>query len=104
MVTLAFAIVMSLMTLYGGVEAGGTKFVCAIGTGRDDLRRTSFATTSPAETFARCIEFFHAQCAIAALGIASFGPVDLDPRSPTHGFITSTPKAGWRHTDIAGSL
>jgi fructokinase len=94
----------SAMTVYGGVEAGGTKFVCATGTGPDHLERSSFPTTSPAETVARAIEFFCARGPIRALGIASFGPVDLNPRSETYGYITSTPKAAWRNTDIAGML
>ncbi|HEY1756312.1 MAG TPA: ROK family protein [Bryobacteraceae bacterium] len=92
------------MTL-GGVEAGGAKFVCAIGSGPDDLVRATIPTTTPAETLARVIEFFHGQArSIAALGVASFGPVDLDPRSPTFGFITSTPKPEWSNVDICGVL
>nr|MDQ2999020.1 ROK family protein [Chloroflexota bacterium] len=47
------------MTLFGGIEAGGTKFVCAVGTGPGDLRvRTSFPTTTPAETIAQALAFF----------------------------------------------
>jgi fructokinase len=89
----------------GGVEAGGAKFVCAIGSGPDDLVRATIPTTTPAETLARVIEFFHGQArSIAALGVASFGPVDLDPRSPTFGFITSTPKPEWSNVDICGVL
>ena len=94
------------MTLFGGIEAGGTKFVCAVGTGPDDVRAiTRFPTTTPAETLAQAIAFFQAQPApIAALGIGSFGPVDLDPASPTYGFITSTPKLAWQQADICGPL
>lgn len=92
------------MTTYGGLEAGGTKFVCAIGTGPDDLERTAFPTTTPEETIGRAIAFFRERAALRALGIASFGPVDLDPRSATYGYITSTPKPGWSHTDIAGTM
>lgn len=92
------------MTL-GGVEAGGAKFVCAIGSGPDDLVRATIPTTTPAETLARVIEFFHSQArSIAALGVASFGPVDLEPGSPTFGFITSTPKPEWSNVDICGVL
>lgn len=94
--------------LLGGIEAGGTKFVCAVGTGPDDVRAEArIPTTTPDETLARVLAFFREQARgtpLAALGLATFGPVDLDPRSPTFGFITSTPKPGWVHTDLAGSL
>ena len=72
--------------IWGGIEAGGTKFVCAVGTGPDDVRaEVRFPTTSPQETIGRAIEFFRQQQEepLAAIGIASFGPVDPDPRSPT---------------------
>ena len=92
--------------IYGGVEAGGTKFVCALGTGPDDLRaQTQFPTTTPEETLARTIAFFQdAERAPTAIGIGSFGPVDLTPGSPTYGYITTTPKAGWPQTDFAGTI
>jgi fructokinase len=94
--------------LVGGVEAGGTKFVCAIGTSPGDVRaEMRIPTTTPAETIARAAAFFveHAACwPVAALGIATFGPVDLDPRSPTFGFLTTTPKPGWANTDLAGAF
>ena len=88
----------------GGLEAGGTKFVCAVGRGPDVAADTRIATTTPRETLERAIAFFRQHGPIAALGVASFGPVDLDPRSPTYGFITSTPKPGWAHTDVLGPL
>lgn len=89
------------MTLLGGIEAGGTKFVCIVGTGPDDIRaETRFATTTPDETIGKAIDFFKANGPVDAIGIASFGPVDLNPKSPTYGFITSTPKPGWRNTPI----
>src|SRR2546428_11836452 len=90
--------------LYAGLEAGGTKCVCAVGTGPDDLRAgTQFATTTPAETMARAVAFFEAyRSGLMALGIASFGPLDPHPNSASFGFITSTPKPGWAHTDLAG--
>ena len=95
--------------LYGGIEGGGTKFVCAIGTGPEDMRaETRFPTTTPAETIARAIEFFRAQeqvhGKVAAVGIGSFGPVDLNPRSPTWGYITSTPKKGWAQANFAQAV
>jgi len=96
------------MGLFGGIEAGGTKFVCAIGSGPDDLRaQTSFPTTTPGETIHRALEFFATATegeALAALGIASFGPVDLDPGSATFGYLTSTPKPGWAQVDLVGPV
>jgi fructokinase len=95
------------MAVWGGIEAGGTKFACAIGTGPGDLRaETRFPTTTPEETFGRAIRFFqeYDEEPLAAVGIASFGPVDPDPASPTFGYITTTPKPGWAHTDFAGSV
>lgn len=93
-----------MSALVGGVEAGGTKFVCAIGRERDIVAETRIATTRPAETLAAVAAFFAGHGPLAAAGIASFGPVDLDPRSPSYGFVTTTPKPGWAHTDLAGSL
>jgi fructokinase len=92
--------------MYGGIEAGGTKFVCAVGSGPNDIRAdTQFPTTTPDETIGRTIEFFRSHRAeLVALGIASFGPVDLNRASPTFGYITTTPKPGWANTDLAGAL
>lgn len=91
--------------MYAGVEAGGTKVVCAVGTGPDDvLAHTSFPTTRPAETLGRVIDFIGRQPPVDAIGVASFGPVDLRDGSATYGSITSTPKPGWRDTDVVGPL
>lgn len=94
--------------LYGGIEAGGTKFVVAVGTGPDDLRaETVIKTTTPEETIGRAIEFLQTQAnqtLLTAVGIASFGPVDLDPRSKTYGYITATPKPGWRYADLQSKV
>jgi fructokinase len=96
--------------LLGGVELGGTKCICLLGTGHNDIRaQVSIPTSSDAAaTMARIqstlIEWQTEHGPIAALGIASFGPVDLARNSPTWGFITSTPKPGWRHTDVAQRL
>ena len=95
------------MPLWGGIEAGGTKFVCAVGTGPDNLRaEVRFPTTTPEETIGRAVQFFQQQKKgpLTAIGIASFGPVDLNPDSPTFGYITDTPKPGWAHTDFAGRI
>lgn len=97
-----------MSVLYGGIEAGGTKFVCALGSGPDDLQdEVRFATTTPEETIGRAIEYFQQQNAkepLSALGIGSFGPVDLQRDSATYGYITTTPKQGWLNTDFAGVL
>ena len=96
-------------TLYGAVEAGGTKFVCMVGTGPGDMREQArFPTTSPETTLLETLTFFRSAESrlgkLSAIGIASFGPVDLHPDSPTFGFITSTPKPGWANVDIVGTL
>jgi len=95
-----------MATLYGGIEAGGTKFVCAVGTGPDDLRdRIQFPTGEPDETLGRAISFFQSQPEpVAAVGIGSFGPVDLDPNSPRFGQITTAPKVRWQGVDVAGRV
>ncbi len=94
------------MTLYGGIEAGGTKFVCVVGTGPDDIRaRTRFPTTTPEETLSQAVDFFRPFAAeLAGIGVGSFGPVDLNPRSSTYGYITTTPKPGWQNTNVKGYL
>jgi fructokinase len=89
---------------YGGVETGGTKVVCAVGRGPEVIAEARIATTTPGETLGRVLGFFRGHAPITALGIASFGPVDLALRSPTYGHITTTPKPGWAHTDVVGPL
>lgn len=95
--------------LVGGIEAGGTKFVCAIGAGPDDIRaEVRFPTTTPAETIDRVVAFFRRQeehhGRPAAIGVGAFGPIDPNPASPTFGYITATPKPGWSNFDLAGRL
>jgi fructokinase len=95
--------------LYGGIEAGGTKFVCAVGTGPGHLlAETRFPTTTGDENFAQCIAFFREQQAahgpLDAVGISAFGPVDPNPASPTWGYITVSPKPGWHMVDFAGTI
>jgi fructokinase len=94
------------MTLLGGIEAGGTKVICAVAS---DLPRidtqTAIPTTTPAETLRQAIEFFRRQTRTpAAVGVASFGPVDIDPSSAGYGRIGRTPKPGWTGTDVLGPL
>jgi fructokinase len=94
---------------FGAVEAGGTKFVCAIGDERGQiLAQQRFPTTDPISTLAAAQAFLQQGVrdfgALAAIGVASFGPVELDKNSARHGFIGLTPKAGWSGTDIAGTF
>jgi fructokinase len=95
--------------LYGGIEAGGTKFVCAIGDGLGKIHvKTQFPTTTPDETIQKVISFFKNQKEkerlIKSLGIGSFGPLDPHPGSDHYGYITSTPKPGWSYVDIVGKI
>lgn len=95
--------------LFGGVEGGGTKFVCAVGTENGEvLAETRFPTTTPEETLARSVAFFdeqvHVLGPLAAIGIASFGPLDPRPASGTFGHILLTPKPGWSSADVVGPL
>jgi fructokinase len=86
------------MTKLAGIEAGGTKFVCGVGTGPDKFVREEFPTTTPDETLAQAIAFLK-RFEIDALGIGSFGPVDL-----RRGAITSTPKLAWQGVPIVQLL
>ncbi|MCY9186458.1 MULTISPECIES: ROK family protein [Bacillus] len=83
--------------MLGGIEAGGTKFVCAVGTEDGTIiDRIEIPTAMPDETIEKVIQYFR-QFSLQAIGIGSFGPVDLDVNSKTYGTITATPKPGWRH-------
>ncbi|KWW21177.1 fructokinase [Peribacillus simplex] len=84
------------MRLYGAIEAGGTKFVCAVGDEKGNVRkRIQIPTTVPEETIPEVIRFF-SEYELVAIGIGSFGPVNIDPASPAYGNITTTPKPGWK--------
>lgn len=88
----------------GGIEAGGTKMVCAVADENGKLiDRVTFPTRGPKETFGDMIDYF-TKWEIAALGIGCFGPIDLHKDSPTYGFITSTPKPGWANVDVVGTF
>ena len=88
--------------LYGGIELGGTKMVLAVSDDDGTLfDRVSIPTTTPEETLSRLHDYFSDK-KILSLGIASFGPVDLNKNSDTYGYITSTPKVLWQNTDVLG--
>lgn len=92
------------MKLYGALEAGGTKMVCAIGDENGNiLERISIPTRTPAETMGPMIDFFRGK-GIRALGIGCFGPVDLKKGSRTYGYITSTPKLAWQNYPIVAEF
>lgn len=93
--------------LFGGVEAGGTKFVCVIGTGPEAIVETlRIEVGDPDATIEAALGFFRRAIAsgthLDAIGIGSFGPVELRPGHPRYGAITTTPKPGWSGTDLAG--
>ncbi|WP_143142304.1 ROK family protein, partial [Enterococcus raffinosus] len=88
--------------MFGSIEAGGTKFVCAIATDELEIvKRESFPTTTPEETMKDVLEFFSPyKESLKGIGIGSFGPIDIQYESPTYGYITSTPKLGWQQFDL----
>src|SRR5690348_8109280 len=85
--------------MLGAIEAGGTKFICGVGSGPDDLETIQIPTTSPTATVEQAVAFFCSHAPLRAVGIGSFGPVDLKS-----GHIASTPKPGWQNFDFAGSV
>jgi fructokinase len=90
---------------YAAIEAGGTKWRVAVGRSPDLVAETTVPTTDPDTTISACVDFVRSSgYAIAGVGIASFGPVDLVPTSKTFGFITATPKPGWSNTDVKGRI
>lgn len=92
--------------MYGSIEAGGTKFVCAIGDEEMTIKeRVSFPTTTPEETMALVIDFFKKyEDQLVGIGIGSFGPIDIHRDSATYGYITSTPKLAWQNFDFVGTM
>jgi fructokinase len=99
---------MAKTALYGGIEAGGTKFVVAVGSDPENiLAKEHFPTTTPAETLGKCIDFFRKtgeKYPLKAIGIASFGPLDLDKKSPAYGSIPATPKPGWAGANFVKTI
>ncbi|WP_040212867.1 ROK family protein [Clostridium polynesiense] len=90
--------------LLGAVEAGGTKFVCAVGNENGEvLERIRIDTTTPEETLSKVFEFFKER-EVEAIGLGFFGPLDLNEKSETYGYITTTPKEAWRNYDVLGAF
>jgi len=90
--------------IFGALEAGGTKMVCAIGDENGTiLDQVSIPTLEPKDTIPKIISWFSDKN-IAALGIGAFGPVDVNPTSKKYGFILDTPKLAWKQFDLVGSI
>lgn len=92
--------------MIGSIEAGGTKMVCAIADEKnisDIVEILTIPTTNPEENMPQIIEFFR-KYHVLAIGIGSFGPIDVDKYSPTYGYITNTPKLAWKQFDFLGTL
>lgn len=91
--------------MFGSIEAGGTKFVCAVGNDQlEVVDRVSFPTTTPEETLNKCVAYFKQFPEISAISVASFGPIEIRENHEKYGFVTQTPKAGWSDTNFIGYL
>lgn len=91
--------------LYGSLEAGGTKFICAVGNSNlEVVEKIQFPTTTPEETIAKTIAFFQQFEHLQAVAVGSFGPIDIDLESPTYGYVTKTPKPQWSGVDLIGPM
>jgi fructokinase len=94
-----------LVSVYGGIEAGGSNWRCGVGSSPADLRADeTIPTTTPQETIDRVVAFFEREGRVEAIGIGCFGPVDLNVSSPTWGHITTTPKPGWADADVGQEI
>ena len=90
--------------LFGAIEAGGTKFICAIGDKElNIIDRVSIKTTTPEETMKQVFKFFD-KYNLVSMGIGSFGPIDMNKNSSKYGYITNTPKSGWNNYNFVGEI
>ncbi|TNF66633.1 MAG: ROK family protein [Gammaproteobacteria bacterium] len=96
------------MTYMAGIEAGGTKFICAVGDSEGKIfKKIRIDTTTPEETISEVVTFFKSQnnqYPIKAIGCGAFGPIDPNKKSTTYGCITSTPKPNWQNFNIVDAL
>lgn len=91
--------------LLGSIEAGGTKFVCAVGNEDYQVKKQiQYPTTTPEETIQRSIDFFKKYPDLRAISVASFGPIEIRKNAEKYGYITDTPKVGWSQTNFLGML
>ncbi len=92
--------------MFGGIEAGGTKTICAVGNGPDEIEAWErFDTGDPEVTLGKCLSLLKSYTSsLQGVGIATFGPVDLEPKSPTFGYVTNTPKLEWQNIDFMGTF
>lgn len=98
-------VVLEAIMLFGSIEAGGTKFVCAVGNAQCEVvDRIQFPTTTPTETLQRAVVYFKQFEEVVALSVASFGPIEIRPSAARYGYITETPKVGWSNIDFLGFL
>ncbi len=99
-----------MIDFFGGIESGGTKIRVIVANDPNNVfAESQFTTTAPVESLQKCIEFFNTTEEkignnIKAIGFGSFGPLDLDPLSPTFGYITGTPKPDWSNYDVLGFM
>jgi len=95
------------MKRYAGIEAGGTKCIVAISEGDDAqniIEKTEIPTTTPDETLTKIVQCLKQRTGFVSIGIACFGPIDLNKSSDTYGYITTTPKPGWANVDFVGAI
>ena len=92
--------------MLGGIEAGGTKFICAVSDSElNIINKKSFETTTPKETMEQVMSFFELYSEeLEVIGVGSFGPIGIDEESQEYGYITSTPKLAWQQFDFVGML
>lgn len=96
---------LGVIFMLGAIEAGGTKFVCAVSDNDlNIIKRVSFPTTHPKETLQKIFNFFDTYKDLKAIGIGSFGPIDINKSSRAYGYITSTPKKSWNYFDFLGTM
>ncbi|MDC4186672.1 ROK family protein [Loigolactobacillus coryniformis] len=90
--------------MLGAIEAGGTKFVCAVSDEQMNIVDTiKFPTATPTETLQKIYAFF-VKYPVTAIGVGSFGPIGIDPQNANYGYILNTPKLAWKQFDLLGAL